>query len=302
MWASSVPHVELAEWAELVIVSPCSATSLARIAHGDCSDLVGAIATATRAPIAIVPSMNDAMYASPAVQANLATLRAHGRWLVHPALGVEVAHRPDERAQILGPAPPAAVVVDVARHILAQLPPHVPSDAAGWERVWALPLAQLPWHSDDLDPAIDKVLEGRRGTLLDLGTGAGTVAIAAAKRGFAVTAIDVAPTALGHARARAGDLPILFALDDVLRSTLRGSFETIVDRGLLHCLPLDARVSYAAQIARWGGTLIVVAHAPGAEHGTHAVTEAHLAALFPGRAIQVAPTTLSGRAAQVFVL
>jgi len=79
-----VPHINLAEWAELVLVSPASATSIARIAIGDCSDLVAALVCATRAPVMIVPSMNDAMYDSPAVQANLATLRAHGRWLVHP--------------------------------------------------------------------------------------------------------------------------------------------------------------------------------------------------------------------------
>jgi len=60
-----VPHVNLAEWAELVLVCPASATTLARIATGDCSDLVSAIATATRAPVIVVPSMNDAMYTTP---------------------------------------------------------------------------------------------------------------------------------------------------------------------------------------------------------------------------------------------
>ena len=305
LWSSNVPHVELAEWAELVVVSPCSATTLARIAHGDCSDLVSAIATATRAPIVIVPSMNDAMYGSPAVQDNLATLRAHGRWLVHPALGVEVAHRPDERTPVLGPSPPPHVIVEIVRHALVQIVspvPPVPSDAAGWERAYALPLAHLPWHSDELDAAIAALLSGRAGTLLDLGTGAGTIAIAAARLGFDVTATDLAPSALGHARTRAGDLPILFALDDVLASRLRGTFETIVDRGLLHCLPIDARPRYAAQISRWGGMLIVVAHAPGAELGTHAVTEAELAQLFPGRAIGAVATTLSGRAAHAFTV
>ena len=115
-----VPHVELAEWAELVLVYPASATTLSRIATGDCSDLVAAIAAATRAPVVVVPSMNDAMYGSPAVQANLAVLRDHGRYVVHPALGREVAHRPEARSAMLGAAPPAGAVVDIVRHLLRE--------------------------------------------------------------------------------------------------------------------------------------------------------------------------------------
>jgi hypothetical protein len=114
-----VPHIGLAEWAELVLVCPATATTIARIATGDCSDLVSAIATATRAPVVVVPSMNDAMYASPAVQRNLDTLRADGRALVHPALGFEVAHDPAARRAMLGSAPPPAAVVDIVRYVLA---------------------------------------------------------------------------------------------------------------------------------------------------------------------------------------
>lgn len=114
-----VPHIALAEWAELVVVCPASATTLSRIATGDCSDLVAAIATATRAPVVIVPSMNDAMYDAPAVQANLATLRDHGRHVVHPALGAEVAHPPEARPTVFGAAPPAGAVIDIVRHLLS---------------------------------------------------------------------------------------------------------------------------------------------------------------------------------------
>jgi len=116
-----VPHVNLAEWAELVVVYPASATTLSRIATGDCSDLVAAIVAATRAPVVIVPSMNDAMYESPAVQANLAVLRDHGRYVVHPALGIEVAHQPHARPQLQGPAPPAGAVIDIVCHLLREL-------------------------------------------------------------------------------------------------------------------------------------------------------------------------------------
>lgn len=159
-----VPHINLAEWAEIVVVCPASATSLARIAGGDCSDLVSAIACATRAPVVIVPSMNDAMYESPAVQDNLARLRTHGRWIVHPALGVEVAHPPDERRSMLGPAPPAGAVVDIVAHVLRQTAtrPYLPPDAASWERLWATARPeQLPWHAADIDAPLAAALDAR---------------------------------------------------------------------------------------------------------------------------------------------
>src|SRR5678816_2580275 len=123
-----------AEWADLVVVCPASATTVSRIATGDCSDLVAAIVAATRAPVVVVPSMNDAMYGSPAVAANLQTLRDHGRYVVHPALGVEVAHRPHARTAMLGPAPPAGAVLDIVRHLLRDVArPRLPDGAQGWE-------------------------------------------------------------------------------------------------------------------------------------------------------------------------
>src|SRR5207302_1347910 len=60
-----VPHVALAEWADLVVIYPASATTIARISNGDCSELVAAIATTTRAPVIVVPSMNEAMLDAP---------------------------------------------------------------------------------------------------------------------------------------------------------------------------------------------------------------------------------------------
>src|SRR5262249_5792518 len=135
------------------------------------------------------------MYGSPAVQANLATLRDHGRHVVHPALGVEVAHAPHTRRAMLGPAPPVGAVVDIVRHLLGAAPrPRLPAGAHGWERLWATsPVRQLPWYTDAPEPSLAEALAahaapGRR--LVDLGTGDGVVAVAAAQLGFAVTAVD----------------------------------------------------------------------------------------------------------------
>lgn len=307
-----VPHINLAEWAELVVVCPASATSLARIATGDCSDLVSALVTATRAPVVLVPSMNDAMYESPAVQDNLATLRAHGRWLVHPAHGHEVAHRPGERRAVLGPAPPAAAIVDIIKHLLAQIAPRaqMPRDGADWERLWSgTPTEALAWHADDIDAPLAAALDtrsepGKR--LLDLGTGAGTVAIAAARRGFRVTATDIAPTALGRARDRAGELPILFVLDDVTTSRIAGPFDVAVDCGLLHCLPRDRWAAYATSVSDLiapGGSLLLVAHEPGGPLATHALTSDDVTALLPRfQLIATAPSTLAKAPARLFEL
>lgn len=303
-----VPHINLAEWAELVIVWPASATTIARIAAGDCSDLVSAIATATRAPVVIAPSMNDAMLGAPPVQDNLDTLRMHGRYVVHGSLGVELAHRPEDRAPMFGPAAAPSAVVEIVRHLLTHVVPRprLPGDAAAWERLWSTtPLDQLPWTHDPIDPTLQRALEARTGRLLDVGTGTGAVAIAAAQLGYRVTATEISATALGLARRAATELPILFALDDVTASNLEGTFDVIVDRGVLHCLTLDRRDAYARTIAArstTGTTLLVVAHT-GKELATHPLTADDLAALFPRfQVVSATPTTLSGGAANLFEL
>ncbi|HEY0992995.1 MAG TPA: flavoprotein, partial [Kofleriaceae bacterium] len=310
-----VPHIGLAEWAELVVVCPASATTLSRIATGDCSDLVAALVTATRAPVVVVPSMNDAMYASPAVQANLATLRDHGRHVVHPALGVEVAHPPHARTPLLGPAPPAAAVVDIVRHLLADLiaRPRVPDSAHAWELLWSTtPADRLPWHAAALEPALADAIAARRGPdrrLLDLGTGDGVVAITAAHHGFRVTALDVAPTALGRARDRADRAAarsIVFVLDDITAPRLEGTYDVAVDRGLLHALPRAHWPAYAAAVTRLvspGGTLLLIAHAPGSDLGTHPLAPRDLSTLLPAfRLACTVPTTLGNALAHLFEL
>ena len=313
-----VPHVSLAEWAELVVVAPASATTLSRIATGDCADLVAAIVAATRAPVVIVPSMNDAMYESPAVQDNLARLRDHGRYLVHPALGVEVAHPPGARPTswvMRGPAPPAAAILDIVNHLLRELAaaPRVPDTARGWEQLWAATAAdQLPWYAAAIDPALANAIAARNAPgrrLLDLGTGDGVVAIAAARSGYRVTAIDIAPSALGAARARAdraGARSIVLMLDDITAPRLEGSFDVAVDRGLLHVLSPDQRAGYAAGVTALvapGGGLLVVAHAPGGALGTHAITPDQLRAMLPAfELVRATPTALSGAPAMLFEL
>jgi len=116
LFSREVPHIALAEWAELVLICPASATTLSRIATGDCGDLVSAIAVGTRAPRLLVPSMNAALYHSPAVQRNLSTLRGDGFWIAGTVAGVELAtHTPAG-----GAMPASAAVVDLACFIASR--------------------------------------------------------------------------------------------------------------------------------------------------------------------------------------
>ena len=118
-----VPHLALARWADVVVVYPATATTLARIAAGDCSTVVSAVAIAARAPVMLVPAMNESMLRAPSVQRNLDRLREDGFILTHPSLGYEVANPPHERRPRLGGAPPIGVVVQVLEAVLGETGP-----------------------------------------------------------------------------------------------------------------------------------------------------------------------------------
>jgi phosphopantothenoylcysteine decarboxylase/phosphopantothenate--cysteine ligase len=82
-----VGHIEIADWAELVLVAPATADILARAAAGIANDLATTVLLATRAPVLWAPAMNTNMWRHAATQANLATLRARGSTFVGPDRG-----------------------------------------------------------------------------------------------------------------------------------------------------------------------------------------------------------------------
>ncbi len=73
---ASMSHIELARWADLVLIAPATADFLARLATGQANDLLSTLCLATAAPICVAPAMNRLMWANAATQANVATLRA----------------------------------------------------------------------------------------------------------------------------------------------------------------------------------------------------------------------------------
>ncbi|MFM7696624.1 MAG: bifunctional phosphopantothenoylcysteine decarboxylase/phosphopantothenate--cysteine ligase CoaBC, partial [Vulcanococcus sp.] len=96
-WSPTAPrplHVELAEWAELVLLAPLSATSLGRWVHGLGDSLLASILLATEAPVLAAAAMNTAMWASPGVLANWRQLQAFERVLpLGPAEGLLACDR-----------------------------------------------------------------------------------------------------------------------------------------------------------------------------------------------------------------
>lgn len=107
-------HLELARWADDVVVAPASADFMARLAGGLADDLLTTLCLATEAPLTLAPAMNWAMWRHPATRANADTLRSRGVRLLGPAVG-ELAEGEsgegrmlepgDITAQLLGPGP-----------------------------------------------------------------------------------------------------------------------------------------------------------------------------------------------------
>jgi phosphopantothenoylcysteine decarboxylase/phosphopantothenate--cysteine ligase len=84
---SHVPHVTLAQEADLVVVAPATANLLSRAAHGVADDLLTSVLLTARCPVVMAPAMHTEMWDHPATVANVGTLRARGVLVVEPAEG-----------------------------------------------------------------------------------------------------------------------------------------------------------------------------------------------------------------------
>jgi phosphopantothenoylcysteine decarboxylase / phosphopantothenate---cysteine ligase len=80
-------HLELVRNADLFLIAPASANTIAKLAHGLAEDLLSNCALAASCPLAVAPAMNNHMYEHPATQANLATLRERGVHVIEPDRG-----------------------------------------------------------------------------------------------------------------------------------------------------------------------------------------------------------------------
>ena len=84
---AAMGHIELARWADLVLIAPASANFMARLAHGHGNDLLATLCLATGAPIAIAPAMNQQMWADTSTQKNLLILQEKGIKVFGPGSG-----------------------------------------------------------------------------------------------------------------------------------------------------------------------------------------------------------------------
>ncbi len=104
---SQSAHISLADWVQLVVVAPATADIIGKVAHGICDDLLSTTLCACwEKPTLFAPAMNDRMWANPAVQRNVETLKQVGIQMVGPnvgrlACGTEAIGRMAEPAEIL---------------------------------------------------------------------------------------------------------------------------------------------------------------------------------------------------------
>ena len=83
----SVKHIELAQWADVLLVAPATANFLARTASGIADDLLGNLVLATKARVIVAPAMHTEMWFNPATTANVAILRERGVEVIEPGVG-----------------------------------------------------------------------------------------------------------------------------------------------------------------------------------------------------------------------
>ncbi len=110
---AAMSHIELARWADVVLIAPATAEVMARIVSGAAPDLLTTICLATEAPIALAPAMNHVMWNNPATQANRAVLEQRGIHLLGPGTGSQACGETGA-GRMLEPAEIAAAISALA--------------------------------------------------------------------------------------------------------------------------------------------------------------------------------------------
>jgi len=125
---ASMGHIELARWADVVLIAPATADVLARLAGGRADDLLSTVCLATDAPLVVAPAMNRQMWANPATQANVSLLQQRGVRVLGPGVGDQACGEtgagrmlePEQIAEmILQPAQPRGLLAGLSLVITA---------------------------------------------------------------------------------------------------------------------------------------------------------------------------------------
>ena len=111
---AAMGHIELARWADAIVIAPASADFLARLAHGFADDLLATLCLASDRPLHVAPAMNRLMWANAATQSNLALLRGRGVHVIGPDSGAQACGEVGE-GRMSEPADIAAEILDSLR-------------------------------------------------------------------------------------------------------------------------------------------------------------------------------------------
>ena len=223
MWSpqndSAEEHVALARRADVIVIAPCSANTLAKLAHGFADDMVALAVLATKAPVLVAPAMDAQLWANVATQANVATLRDRGVAFVGPATGrLASGHSGVGRLEEPG------TIVGAVQHLLAR-----DGDLAGRRIVVSAGGTREP-----IDPVrfITNKSSGKMGFAL---------AEAARDRGAAVTLVSTTTA-----------LPVPYGVDLVEAETVAQLREAVLaactgaDALIMAAAPADFRVATVA--------------------------------------------------------
>lgn len=174
--ASPIPHTTLGQSADLVVVAPATAHTIARYAAGLSDDLLMATLLATRAPVIVCPAMHTEMWEHPSVRDNLATLERRGVEIVPPETG-RLAGGDSGEGRLADPAV-------IAERVLQRLGRLAVRDLAG-----ARVVVSAGGTREPLDPVrfITNRSSGKQGH---------AIAVAAARRGADVTLVTASPLPL----------------------------------------------------------------------------------------------------------
>ena len=164
------PHTSLAQWADVIIVAPATAATIARIANGLSQDAVSATVLAARCPVVVAPAMHTEMWEHPATARNMATLRSDGHVIAGPTSG-ELAGGDVGEGRMLEPDE----IVAVAANVFS------PKQMEDWHVV-----VSAGGTREAIDPVryIGNRSSGKMGN---------AVALAAAEAGAAVTLVTTVP-------------------------------------------------------------------------------------------------------------
>lgn len=121
-----VPHVRIGQSADLVVVAPATADTLAKAAHGLAGDLLTNTLLTARCPVVFAPAMHTEMWEHPATRENVATLRRRGAVVIEPAVGRLTGVDTGK-----GRLPDPEEIFEVCRRVLARGPEGTALDLAG---------------------------------------------------------------------------------------------------------------------------------------------------------------------------